>query len=297
MRKSQMRIRIPTAVLPSLTAFVVALAPAVAVSGCGSASTTLDPLASAAEVTSQAGGAHIALSAHIGTSSLPSPITMAGGGFFNYRSHEGTLAVKLDGLPAGTPVGTSIDMEEVFKGGSVYVGSPLFAGKLPGGARWMKIDLARVGKAAGIDPGQLLGGQSNPAQFLEYLKASGGGVQVLGHDSVRGVPTTHYRGTIDLRKAAGVLQGDRGALKAAIEKSIAQIGLSTLPVDVWVDAHRMVRRLDFNIHASVAGAQLSLQLDVELFDFGATPTVNAPASSESFDATSSALGGVGALGG
>jgi hypothetical protein len=293
MRNRPMRIRISRSTLATLTAIALAGATTAGVSGCGSSSTTLDPLASAAEVTSQSGGAHIALSAHIGASSLPSPITMNGGGFFNYRAHEGQLAIKLEGLPEGTPAGTSIDMEEIFKGTSVYIGSSLFAGKLPGGAHWMKLDLGRVGKAAGLDPTQLLGGQSNPAQFLEYLKASGGSVQEVGHEGVRGVQTTHYRGTIDLRKAASVLSGNR----AAVEKTIAQMGLGTLPVDVWVDSHRMVRRLDFNIHAPVSGTQLNLQLRVELFDFGPTPNVNAPSASESFDATSSALGGLSSLGG
>jgi hypothetical protein len=292
MRNRSMRIRIPRFVLASLPALVLAGATTLGASGCGSSSATLDPLASAAEVTSQAGGAHMTLSAHIAASSLPSPITMNGGGFFNYHAHEGQLAVRLEGLPEGTPAGTSIDMEEIFKGTSVYVGSPLFAGKLPGGAHWMKIDLGRVGKAVGLDPTQLLGGQSNPAQFLEYLKASGGSVQEVGHESVRGVQTTHYRGAIDLRKAASVLPGDH----AAVEKSIAQMGLGTLPVDVWVDSHRMVRRLDFNIHAPVSGAQLNLQLRVELFDFGPTPNVKAPSAGESFDVTSSALGGLGSLG-
>ena len=74
MRNRQMRIRIPTAIGPSLAALAVSVASVLGVTGCGSTSATLDPVASAAEVTSQAGGAHVAISAHIGTSSLAAPL-------------------------------------------------------------------------------------------------------------------------------------------------------------------------------------------------------------------------------
>ena len=48
--------------------------------------------------------------------------------------------------------------------------------------------------------------------------------------------------------------------------------------------------------AMAAAISLHLQLEVELFDFGATPTVRAPSSSETFDATSAALSGLSAVG-
>lgn len=290
----EMRPRILTALLSALAAIAVALV----ASGCGSSSATLDPLASAAEVTSQAGGAHMSLTAHIEASSFPSPVTMTGEGFFNYKSHEGKLAATLTGLPANAVTGPSVSLEELFKASDVYIGSSLFAGKLPGGAHWMKLDIARVGQAAGLSPSALLGGQSNPAQFLEYLKASGGSVHAVGQEPVRGVATTHYRGTIDLHKALGVLgSSSSGALHAAIEKSIAQIGVSTLPVDVWTDAHHLVRRFGLALDMSPAGQHVKFTLDVELFDFGATPSVSAPASSETYDATATALSGLKALGG
>ena len=72
-------------------------------------------------------------------------------------------------------------MEEIFKASSEYVGSSLFAGKLPGGARWVKIDLGRVTQALGLNM-QQLAGQSNPAQFLQYLRATAGKLRALAHD-------------------------------------------------------------------------------------------------------------------
>jgi hypothetical protein len=289
--KPMMRARRATAVLAVLAAACV---PALCASGCGSSSATLDPVASAAEVTSHAGGAHFALNMQVTVSGLPATVSVSGEGFFNYASREGQLSLDLGGLPASAALPSGplhVDMK--FKGTAIYVGSPLFAGKLPNGARWVKLDLARAGQALGFNLDQLTGGQTNPAQFLEYLKASGGSVSAVGHETVRGVETTRYRGTIDLTKAVDALpSSERGAVHAAISK----MGISTLPVEVWVDAHKFVRRIAIALKMPAAGQQLQLQLTVELFGFGSTPRVTAPSGGEVFDATGSALGALGQLG-
>src|SRR5438876_404094 len=142
-------------------------------------------------------------------------VAMSGQGFFNYATQEGELTLDMNGLPteaaASLPSG-SLHMEEIFKASSEYVGSSLFAGKLPGGARWVKIDLGRVTQALGLNM-QQLAGQSNPAQFLQYLRATAGTVTPVGSELVRGVPTTHYRATVDLDRVADVVpSADRGPL-------------------------------------------------------------------------------------
>ena len=53
------------------------------------------------------------------------------------------MSITLVGLPAGSGLAAGegpLRMEEIFKGSTIYVASPLFAGKLPSGARWMKLD-------------------------------------------------------------------------------------------------------------------------------------------------------------
>jgi hypothetical protein len=293
-----MRLRMATGLVPGLAG---AVALALAISGCGSTSATLDPVAQAAEITSQAGGAHVALAAQVSAAGLSSPLTINGQGFFNYKTREGTMALDMSGVPtvaAAGLAGGALHMEEIFKSAALYIGSPLFAGKLPGGAHWMKLDIARFGQALGIDLQSLTGGESNPAQFLEYLKASGGTVTPVGHELVRGVPTTHYRGTIDLRKVADVLPGaNRAQVHAALAKVIAQIGASGLPVDVWVDSARLVRRMVIVISAPAGGQNLRMQMNVELFGFGPTPAVTAPAQGDVYDATQVALAGLSASGG
>jgi hypothetical protein len=294
-------MRLRSAAAPVAT-IAVAFALVPSISGCGSSGVVaLDPVARAADATSHAGGAHIAITARVEAAALSTPFTMTGGGFFNYRTHEGLLSLQMAGLPGAAattlPPGP-LQMEEIFKSSTIYVGSTLFAGKLPGGARWMKLDLSRFGQALGLNPEQLAGGQSNPAQFLEYLKASAGAVTVVGHELVRGVETTRYRGAIDLQKAAEVVpSSDRGRLRASIAKLAAQTGVDSLPVEVWVDAGGLVRRVSLALSIPASGESVQLHMRIELFAFGATPAVIAPQQSEVFDATQTALGGLGAGGG
>jgi hypothetical protein len=294
-----MRVHVGARLIPALAA---AVAMAASSSGCGSTSAVLDPVAQAADATAQVGGAHMALAMEVSAGGLPAPLTISGVGFFNYKTHEGTLSMDMTGVPSTSatnlPSG-SVHMEELFKSSTVYIGSPLFAGKLPGGAQWMKIDIGKVGQAVGFDVQQLAGGQSNPAQFLEYLKASGGTVTPVGRERVRGVATTHYKGAIDLDKVAGVLpSASRDQLRAALSKLIAQTGSPSIPVDVWVDGHRLVRRITMAFAIASGAQQAQTRMTIELFRFGSTPAVTPPPQAEVYDATQAALSGLsGAAGG
>lgn len=267
-------------------------------SGCGASSGTLDPVAQAAEATSHVGGAHLAVSIQASGSGLSQPFVMGGQGFFNYRTQEGTLSLDATSLPGNAaailPSGP-LHIEEIFKSSTIYLGSPLLAGRLPAGARWIKLDIGRLSRAIGLDLGALSGGQANPAQFLQYLKAIAGTPEPVGRELVRAVATTHYRAAVDVGKAASVLSSDgSGQLRAALAKLTAQLGTSKLPVDVWVDDQHLVRRIQIAL-APAAGAQAPhVSVTLELFEFGPTPSLKAPAQNEVFDATQAAVSGLGA---
>jgi hypothetical protein len=287
-----MRLR---SLIGAIAAALGALVLALGVNGCGAgAGAVLDPVAQAADATSHAGGAHISFSGQISAAGLAAPVALGGSGVFNYASREGSLGLDISGLPASSAVPTgALHVEEVLKNATIYVASPLLSGRLPGGARWVKIDVAKSAAALGLNLQQLTAGQSNPAQFLDYLKAAGGVTATVGHDAIRGVPTTHYRGTIDLRKAAGLLPP---AERAAVSAALSQAGASSLPFDVWIDAQRMVRRMQISFSLRPNGRALAFAITLELFDFGPTAPVAVPASGEVFDATGSVLNSL-ALGG
>jgi hypothetical protein len=273
---------------------------ALILSGCGSTTAAIDPVAEAAIATAHAGGAQMSMRIGMDIEGLPGPIAVAGTGNFNFADGEGEIVSNLSGLPAsglGSGHPGSISFTELYAKGALFMQTPLFAGKLPGGASWIEIDLARAAQGIGLDPQALSSGQSNPAQFLAYLKAGGGQVKNLGSAVVRGTQTTRYSATIDPAKALEKAQLPKHELgKASIQRLVAQAGLARIPVEVWVDAHSLVRRIAMTVSEAPQGHHVNLSVALELFNFGATPTVMVPSGGEVYDATQSSLAALGAAG-
>jgi hypothetical protein len=274
-----------------LATAIVVVAAIVAFSG-GSGGGALNPVAQAAETTTQTDGAHVALSGSVSISGLATPITLTGEGAFNFKANEGGLEMSMAGFPSSVTARLSssdLQMHELFKAGSLYVGSPLFAGTLPTGVKWMRLDLARIQQAIGLDPSSLMNGGTDPTALLRYLKASGGS-HLVSHELVRGVPTARYTGTIDLLKAAeSQPSSDPAKLRAAFAQLIAQSGSRNLPVSVWIDSRGLVRKMSLTMSVGVGAQRSDVALSVEYFDFGATPSIAVPPASEVFDATGQTL--------
>jgi hypothetical protein len=152
----------------------------------------------------------------------------------------------MSGLPAGGEAalrGNSLEMTELIKAGTLYMDSPLFAEKLPGGARWIKLDLASTAQAMGLDPSAMASFGANPSQYLSYLKAAGASVTLAGHESVRRVPTTRYAGQVNFLQAMEKAAGSNVAkVREIFSKMHAALGSATMPVKVWVDGAGRVRK-------------------------------------------------------
>jgi len=285
----------PSRLLRGLALVLMAGAIAAATSACGSTSATLDPVAQAADVTSATGGVHMQMTLHANVPGLGTDASATGSGFFNYGTREGKFAIEVSGLPAlaAKLLGSGpLRVEDLVKGSSIYLSSPLFAGDLPGGARWVKVDLSKVGAVASMGLPSLTMGVVNPAQILEYLRAHGGSITTVGSETLDGVPTTRYRVTLNLAKVAeGLPESERSAARAAIEQLSSQTGVSSVPFDVWIDGQQHVRRIEANISTDVVGQHVGAQLIVNLSGFGQTPTVTAPAASEVFSGSLNLLGG------
>lgn len=278
------------------TALIAVLASVVAAgiaSGCGSTGpAVLDPVARAAEATTHTGGAHVAMTIRMDLGSLGGDLTVSANGVLNFAHGEGELLSTISGLPS-TSGASSVAMTELYARDHAYISSPLFAGKLPDGASWLGIDLGRAAQQFGLEPQALSSGESNPAEYLDYLKAGGGSLRVVGHAEVRGVQTSHYSGSVDLRKLAAELPGkDRAAAEAAYSKLLTLLGTDSVPVEVWVDGHDLVRRLTLTVPITANGTSLDIQIEEELFGFGATPAVNVPSSGEVYEPSLSSLSGL-----
>jgi hypothetical protein len=283
------RGRVITAVATAAT-----LAASVALLGCGTSGTVVDPVAQAAQVTQQAGGARIALTERLSSPALAAPVTIRGVGFVNEQQHEGQLTMDFSGVPGLSGLGGG-GAEFIFQGVVLYARIPLLSNKLPGGKTWIKVDLRQAAQAFGLSVSQLsqLGGV-DPGQYLTYLRATGGHVTQLGSDTIRGVSTSHYRATIDLSRVAATLPPvERSRVQAGIQALEKSTGIDTLPIDVWIDAQHRVRRIGLTLSGDAAGAGgFGVSAKIDFFAYGPMPPVSAPPANEVFDVSrlASALG-------
>jgi hypothetical protein len=200
------------------------------------------------------------------------------------------------GLPSLTPIaeaaaqfpGGRFEVEQVGEEGPgkmvLYMRSDAFGDALPGGAEWMKIDLSEdIGAEQPMDVRQWLG-----------VLRSSHDLESLGSETIRGIPTTHYRATIDQSAEVDRLreEGQDRAADALETLIAANEGADTTEVEVWVGGrtvHRFRMTLPFSF---MAPAGSTMQMTVDLFDFGVEPDIDLPDEGDVFDATDLAREGV-----
>lgn len=123
-----------------------------------------------------------------------------------------------------------------------------------------------------------LGGSVHPTTQLNTLAAVEQ-AERLDEVQVRGVPTTHYRGTYDVRAAVERAQGaQRDALRSALGAAVK--GVTSAPYDVYLDAEGRMRRLEQTVEVPASGQTggqpLQVRTTLELFDFGLPVKVPGP---------------------
>jgi hypothetical protein len=171
--------------------------------------------------------------------------------------------------------------------GAVYVKVPSALVAMAGGKPWVEADPSTLGALAGGPLGAIPGATSpgNPfdvTAVLNWLRGVSGPITTVSTtETVHGDPTTHYRTTVDLAKAAAAAPaGARAKLEPA-----AQAAGQGLPVDLWVDASGRLRRFEASFDTSKvislpgeapAPALGTVQVTVELWGFGTPVDVSAP---------------------
>ena len=148
---------------------------------------------------------------------------------------------------------------------------------VPQAKPWVVIDLEKVGRQMGFDLGALMqAGQPDPGQQLEWLRGSGQ-MEEVGDEDVRGVETTHYRGVVDLVKAAEQFRGPRAdAARRSVRQLVRFTGHSTIPMEVWIDEDSLVRRMRWTQTLPQGAAQSRMTMTMDVFDFGAPVAIARP---------------------
>lgn len=146
-----------------------------------------------------------------------------------------------------------------------------------GGKRWISYsyeDLAALGGASGAAMKDQMQ-NTTPDQGVKSLLASGD-VKEVGKEQVRGVPTTHYSGTVDVAELTAKTSKLDADQLAALKKQLNDAGITTETVDIWVDEN------DLLVKKSERGQMKTGELNTTMFysDYGTKVSVQRPSCGE-----------------
>jgi hypothetical protein len=264
----------------SLAVLALGGAGVLAAAGCGSQVATAGPTATATAGLAAAATRTAAETARIAVTTTTQmqgmTVSFTESGAFDFARSRGTLTMS-------SPVGFT----EVFLPPTIYIKMPAGAGaSVPAGKSWIAAGPGMPGDVAASGFGGVLpgppgaAGNGDPADLLASLTAISGSVTKQGTATIRGVPVTGYRVNIDLAKAAArVPRWERASFKGFAQS----LGAGTIPVDVWVDSHNLVRRMREALHMPSglgAPAGTIVTQTTDFYDFGVPVRVSAPPAAE-----------------
>jgi hypothetical protein len=190
---------------------------------------------------------------------LPGLYNLAGNGRVDFGTGNSSQTISMPYLDQLTGGGQPIEQRIV--NGTAYLKLPtallVSAGAHPA-SQWVARDAAAD---ATTDLSALAQAQSDPARQLARLAKVDGNVEGVAKESVRGVLTTHFRST--------------AAIKGA-----------RVPVEVWLDADGVVRRMVVTLPLARVfndpklGADAALKVQQDLYGFGSPATISAPPSGQ-----------------
>ena len=212
-------------------------------------------------------------------------LSFSGTGSFDLTAKAAQFTVDLGQLDGGKTI------QVIAIGNTVYLNTDGLG--LTGVKPWITVPASASG--SGWDYTQFAQTAFDGAQLLSQLQ----NVTVVGHETVKGATTTHYRGNLNLEKAMGALGSSGGDLSqlGAMGGSIQSLLASTtVPMDAWIDGQNRLRRFTMTMDlgpviSAVMGSlgdlggsststsspiKASINLDYTLYDFGATLSISAP---------------------
>ncbi|WP_225844868.1 hypothetical protein [Streptomyces sp. HPF1205] len=197
------------------------------------------------------------------------------------RGLEGQLTMNVTGGKAAQAIRGATGQSTVvarYLPGAYYANMGQKAAGLLGGKHWIRYgyaDLARITGQSGTaiqDAFQ----SDNPVRSVDLALASGD-LRQVGTETVRGVPATHYRGTVDVMALARqdhphLSASDLAGVRAMLRKK----GVTSERVDLWVTADH----LPVKVVTHARTKKGDLDTTVYYSHFGVAVHVQAPPASD-----------------
>nr|WP_228447098.1 DUF6612 family protein [Streptomyces paludis] len=171
--------------------------------------------------------------------------------------------------------------EAMYMGGDEAAADPEMNGK-----RWLKFPMAALDDMAGKSGESPLGAMSsqldrNPAAETASLTAAKD-LKRVGEETVDGVKTTHYKGSVPLSAMKAALKGLDADTKKQRQKSLKayeDLGIDKLTMDMWVDGDDRTKQV--RTRATTDGGPLDMT--IKFVDYNKPVEIKAPPASEVAD--------------
>ena len=206
-------------------------------------------------------------------------VTINAEGGVDFANQRSTMTIDMGEQVAEAGFGK---MRTITDGTTVYIEMPnAEALGLP--TAWLKMDLEAMSGMQGLGELQQMG--NDPAKQMEMLQGVSDDITEVGSEDVRGEPTTHYQATIDMQKALEQMPEDA---RPFVQQQIDSLGITEMPVEVWLDEAGRLRRQRFDLDmskmaGSTPGAPTQVSTTIEMFDFGAAVDAEPPPADEVTD--------------
>ncbi|MGW5444370.1 DUF1396 domain-containing protein [Streptomyces asiaticus] len=197
------------------------------------------------------------------------------------------VSMKMRAVGQGADAAVEIRMLD----GAMYLDGGKEAAAGLDGKTWLKLDLGALGeKAAGTVAGGSLSRQAdkNPAEESAFLSGADD-VKRVGEETIDGVRTTHYRGTIGLGQMRASLKDEDAATRERREKNLKAyegMGIDRLSMDMWIDQDGHTKR--FRVRGE--GDKGPLDMTITFSALNEPVTVKAPPANRTMDLSELARG-------
>jgi hypothetical protein len=233
-----------------------------------------------------------------GMEGVEGPVQLTGTGSYDTEAQLAEVTMDMGALFESLGNGSEEEraqFEQVFgdgtfqvitEGTTVYMNMPFLASLFGSDAEWISMDASSAG-GSGL-PGVGSVGTGSPAAMLESLRGVSDDIEKVGTEDVRGVATTHLKGTLNMQKA---IEEAPEAQREQVEAALSQLGgaADEVPYEVFVDDDGLVRRFVMDLSAVAgaggAGEGTTGMLSIDFFDFGADVEIAVPPADQVFDAT------------
>lgn len=225
----------------------------------------LNPVATAAERVEKFAGGRMSLYIVYSSPALPGPIAASGSGAFNEETGRSRLTLNMKNPLTGQPM----QVVQISDGDVEYEGGDIVAEDLPPGKEWVRTD-------GGDEEDE---GSLNFEDSMELLD-SPERFEFVGRESINGKMTRHFRGEVKVDELVDWLREQGEDDKAEEYEEIQGVAPTEIRAEGWVDKKNLLRRLRMVIPmpGEDGGSPMTIDMRMDLFDYGAQPDIQIPDS-------------------